>query len=191
VVASFDKNFADYVEINTTGSTLVVKFKDSLSYVGTNSSNIRKMEKAVTITMPNLDALTLKGASTATVSGFSTPSDNLIILLDGASTLNWTDGAVKTSSITATGASTADFASFKTATMTASLDGASKIAGNAGTASISTLILTAKGASTMTFDVTTKASGTVEGASTFLYGLSPDVSGIRLSGGGNRSQHRP
>jgi hypothetical protein len=173
VVATIDKNLVDAIQIEVADSTLSITLKPGFAYL---------TPRTVTIGLPALEALSLNGASKAIVSGFDSPQETLALDLNGASFLDWSGGDVGDCVLLANGASKASFDGFKSARMRADLNGASKVSGKAGTSAIGILEILANGASSMAFDVSEKASGSMDGASSFFYGLSPDVSGISKRG---------
>lgn len=97
VIITADEKIFEDVEVNQVGNTLEIGFKPG-SYLG---SLVRNAE----ITMPDLEALTLSGASRGTVDGFNS-SNRFDLVLSGASFLQMIDMNVSDLDIEVSGAST-------------------------------------------------------------------------------------
>jgi len=74
-----DDNLLEYVTVRKSGNTLRIYLKGGYTYIGTT--------KIVEITMPEVDKLSLSGASRVEVSGFRS-SDRLELEVSGVSSLN-------------------------------------------------------------------------------------------------------
>jgi hypothetical protein len=168
-----DDNVIDHVLVFQDGQTLVIGFLRRLGifpYFG--SVTLR-----ASLTMPQLHALTASGASSGTVSGFSS-SEDLDVIVSGASSVtgNVTAGDVKFDII---GASTIRLEG-SAGNMTATVSGASDF--DLGQFTVDNANVNVSGASSGTINLDGRLDANISGASTLLYIGNPVMGTINVSG---------
>jgi len=188
VSLTLDDNLYDYVVIRRSGSTLQLGLKWG--------TYLRATLKA-TITMPDLRALDLSGASRGDVSGFNS-SESLVIDVSGASSLYIDDVTAGKTNFDISGASrvsgsieTADIIFDVSGASTVELDGTADdmTVGASGASSVKLADFTATDASVElsgASNATVNASGELDidlsGASTLYYFGSPILRRVNVSG---------
>lgn len=190
-----DDNLFDYIDVSQTGSTLKIGLKPGYSYTLTT-------ERA-TITMPDLRGLSLSGACTGDISGFSS-AEPLELEASGASSLSIDDVVAGDTDFNISGASRV------TGTMEISdgdfeVSGAStvELAGTAADVSIEVsgvssarledfpvvnATIKLSGASSGTINASGRLNANVSGASRLYYTGNPTLDDIEVSGASTVSQ---
>jgi len=188
VSLTLDDNLYDYVIIRRSGSTLQIGLKWG--------TYLRATLKA-TITMPELRALDLSGASRGDVSGFSS-AESLIINVSGASSLNIDDVTAGKTNFDISGASRV-FGSMETADIIFDISGASTVelggsaddmtVGASGASSVNLADFTVtdasvklSGVSNATVNTSGELNIDLSGASTLHYFGSPTLRRVNVSG---------
>jgi hypothetical protein len=174
VLVQTDQALAENVEVTQSGATLNVGLKPFTIIGGWTSPK-------VIITMPTLTSLGASGASGGKVSGFTAAAAGLAIELSGASSLDLDGGALDSLTASVSGASDLQIKNLAATAASLSISGASKVTGEAGTVTLGTLALQLSGASQASLDVSGKITGSVTGASSLRYGLTPDTAGLQVS----------
>ena len=195
VTITVDDNLFQHLDVSQTGETLHIGLK--------GNTGCRNCTLRAAVTMPQIVAVELSGASSGTIGGFST-SDSLDVDLSGASSLDMTDMDVGVADLHLSGASNIS-GSIDTDDVAFDLSGASslELEGSGGDASISAsgashgglegfqvedADVQFSGASTGTVN----ASGTLDvdlsGASVLYYVNSPTLGSVNISGASSLQQ---
>ena len=195
VSITLDDNLFEYLDARIVGDTLYLGLKPHNSY--------RNFTHRATITMPELLALELSGASRGDVSGFSS-TDSTRLEASGASTMNIDDLEAGDTRLIISGASRA-IGSIEMADGDFEVSGASSVdlEGNADDVSfeisgastarladftVASADARVSGASTATVNVSGILDIEVSGASTLYYVGSPTLGRLDVSGGSRVSQ---
>jgi len=171
VIITADEKIIDNVEVTQTENTLKIGLEPG-SYIG---NLVRKAE----ITMPELDTLSLSGATRGTAEGFSS-SNQFVLALSGASSLHLTEINVGDVKIDVSGAS-AVTASGTAKDLVAIVSGASDV--DLGDFPVNDADLNLSGASRAMVNLDGRLDAEVSGVSTLEYLGEPTLGDINSSGG--------
>jgi hypothetical protein len=170
-----DDNVIDFVQVSQEGQTLMIR-------LGT-VPGLRLVTLRASVTMPQLQGLTVSGASRGTISDFSSTED-VNIMVSGASgvTGDITAGNVQ---FDISGASTIQLEGSAN-DMVAIVSGASHF--NLGGFTVDNANVNISGASTGTVNLTGRLDANVSGASTLFYIGDPVMGTINVSGASTLSK---
>jgi hypothetical protein len=170
-----DDNVIDHVQISRDGQTLKIRVGGVPSF--------RRVTLKASVTMPQLDGLTVSGASSGTVSDFSS-TEAVSIAVSGASRVT---GDITAGDIgfDVSGASTIELEG-SADNMVAVVSGASRSSLDDFT--VNNANVNISGASTGTIDLDGRLDANVSGASTLLYVGDPVMGTINVSGASTLSK---
>jgi hypothetical protein len=170
-----DDNVIDHVQISQDGQTLKIRVGGVPSF--------RRVTLKASVTMPQLDGLTVSGASSGTVSDFSS-TEAVSIAVSGASRVT---GDITAGDIgfDVSGASTIELEG-SADNMVAVVSGASRSSLDDFT--VNNANVNISGASTGTIDLDGRLDANVSGASTLLYVGDPVMGTINVSGASTLSK---
>ena len=170
VTVTLDDNIVEHLKVSKEGSTLKVLMEENFDY--------HDVTLKVDITMPDVQTISLSGASASVISGFSFSHD-LKIILSGASAVS---GTINTGNLTLelSGASNVSFSGNGTNLI---VDGSGASVLSLGNFNLSgNANLTLSGASVSTIRVNGRLDATLSGASVLRYYGNPTIGSIITSG---------
>jgi hypothetical protein len=170
-----DDNVIDHVQVSQDGQTLKIRVGGVPSF--------RRVTLKASVTMPQLDGLTVSGASSGTVSDFNS-AEAVSIAVSGASRVT---GDITAGDIgfDVSGASTIELEG-SADNMVAVVSGASRFSLDDFT--VNNANVNISGASTGTIDLDGRLDANVSGASTLLYVGDPVMGTINVSGASTLSK---
>jgi hypothetical protein len=171
VTVTADENVIEYVKVAKEGATLVVAIEaPGLRWFGST-------RQEATVTMPDLEAVQVNGASKLDMTGFGSV-DQFEAGVDGASRLTG-DLQAGTMRLVCNGASRIELSGSGT-DLTLDVNGASRA--DLGDLEVKTADVTLNGASTATVDVSGSLDYDLNGASTLRYQGDPEIGKSRTEG---------
>ena len=147
-----DQAAADYLDVHQIGTTLYLGLQPGAMISG-------DFQLQANIAMPALTSINASGASTISANNFNPPS--LFVDISGASTGILGNISITQGNLVVSGASTLR---------------------STGNTSVSSSTVNVSGASTLRIPVLNYASGSVSGASTFVYGMYGPTINVNVSG---------